>query len=147
MEDPDRDLLRRLHGELTKVIQSQGRDLEAADRVIEVMRLTHDLTQEILSDEAFMAQLRQVLQTPMKPARKRKGEPVPGPPPQDELIPIRRVAAVLNLHPATVRAMSKRGDFPPAHALGARKLLFSRRALDAWYATRDGAHGNKFPIE
>lgn len=67
---------------------------------------------------------------------------------QDELLPIKQVAAVLKLHPATVRAMARRGDFPPPDDIGARKIVFSRRALDQWYRTRDGVTGAaRFPID
>lgn len=67
--------------------------------------------------------------------------------PIDELVPIHRVARVLKLHPATVRNMYRRGDFPRPVDIGARKILFSRSALDAWYAERlGGQHDPSFPL-
>jgi predicted DNA-binding transcriptional regulator AlpA len=68
--------------------------------------------------------------------------------PQDELVPIQRVARVLKLHPATVRAMYRRGDFPRPVNIGARKILFSRRSLDAWYGERLGGQVDPvFPLD
>jgi predicted DNA-binding transcriptional regulator AlpA len=67
--------------------------------------------------------------------------------PTDDLIPLKRIARALNLSTATVRAMSKRGDFPPPVNIGARKILFSRYAIDAWYRERVGIPGARFPID
>jgi predicted DNA-binding transcriptional regulator AlpA len=66
---------------------------------------------------------------------------------QDELIPMQRVARVLKLHAATVRAMYRRGDFPAPFNVGARKILFSRHALDIWFSERVGLPGARFPID
>jgi len=65
----------------------------------------------------------------------------------DVLIPVKLVARVLRVHTSTVRAMSRRGDFPPPVNMGARKILYLRSVLDTWYAERVGIPGARFPID
>jgi len=115
----------------------------------DVDRWAEALAEEMLRDAVFRAQLRALLQhaftralTPVATAPLTPEASTP-----DDLIPIKPVARALNVHPATVRAMYKRGDFPEPVNLGARKILFSRPALDAWHQDRNGAHGTRFPID
>lgn len=112
-------------------------------------RLAKALAEELLRDAVFRGHLRALLQHAITRAldRVHTAPPTPDAAPADDLIPIRRVARALNLHPVTVRAMSKRGDFPPPVTLGARKILFQRQALDAWYRTRRGDTDARFPLD
>jgi len=113
-------------------------------------RLAKALAEELLRDAVFRGHLRALLQHAITRAldRVHTAPRTPEASVADDLIPIKPVARALNVHPATVRAMYKRGDFPAPVDLGARKILFHRPALDAWYrARRGGANGARFPLD
>src|SRR5262245_58241036 len=62
------------------------------------------------------------------------------------VVSIERVARSLDLSPATIRKMSRNGDFPPALDLKVRKTKFLSALIEEWWATRlGGVNGHPFP--
>jgi predicted DNA-binding transcriptional regulator AlpA len=68
-------------------------------------------------------------------------------PATDEVVSIKRIARSLNLNVATINRMEARGDFPRSLALGVRKKMYLRSAVETWWHTvLGGQNGSPFPL-
>ena len=68
-------------------------------------------------------------------------------PAPDAVLTITRIARSLNLNVATIARMEARGDFPRSLALGVRKKMYLRSAVETWWHTvLGGQNGTPFPL-